>query len=151
MTITLDNLAETLQQDIVRLGLAGKAWLTPYCHDMPAAMNAIDCLVHPQIGTEALGLVLCEALACGKPVIASALDGIPEAFQPAGYGQLVPPDNIEKLAAAMLHWAGQPKMTEAGRAELHRTVAEHFSMEAAVQRVLQIYNRLVPADNPSIN
>ena len=37
-------------------------------------------LVHPQIGTEALGLVVCEAHACGKPVIASAIDGIPEAF-----------------------------------------------------------------------
>jgi len=74
-------MAETLRADIARLGLAGKARLTPYCDNMPAAMNAIDCLVHPQIGTEAFGLVLCEAFACGRPVIASALDGIPEAFR----------------------------------------------------------------------
>ena len=95
------NMADILRGDIERLGLAGKAWLTPYCHDMPQAMNAIDCLVHPQIGTEAFGLVVCEAFACGRPVIASALDGIPEAFSAAGYGELVPPEDIPALAAAM--------------------------------------------------
>ena len=63
-------------------------------------MNAIDCLVHPQIGTEALGLVICEAHACGKPVIASALDGIPEAFRAGNYGRLVPPEDIAALADA---------------------------------------------------
>jgi glycosyltransferase involved in cell wall biosynthesis len=86
------SLAEVLRADIARLGLAGKAWLTPYAADMAAVMNAIDCLVHPQIGTEALGLVICEAHACGKPVIASALDGIPEAFGAGNYGRLVRPE-----------------------------------------------------------
>src|SRR5258707_9436522 len=47
------NMADILRADIERLGLQGKASLTPYCNDMPAAMNAIDCLVHPQVGTEA--------------------------------------------------------------------------------------------------
>ena len=79
------SMAERLRADIARLGLAGKAWLTPYATDMPSVMNALDCLVHPQIGTEPLGLVICEAHACGKPVIASALDGIPEAFQAGQY------------------------------------------------------------------
>jgi hypothetical protein len=67
---------------------------------MPQVMNAIDCLVHPQIGTEALGLVVCEAHACGKPVIASALDGIPEAFAPGNCGKLVPPEDVPALAGA---------------------------------------------------
>ncbi len=93
------SMAEVLRSDIERLGLAGKAWLTPYSREMPEAMNAIDCLVHPQIGTEAFGLVLLEAFACGKPVIASALDGIPEAFAAANFGQLVKPESVEELAA----------------------------------------------------
>ena len=83
------NMKTILENDIEQLGLNGKAWLTSYCNDMPAAMNAIDCLVLPQIGTEAFGLVICEAHACGKPVIASALDGIPEAFRAGNCGQLV--------------------------------------------------------------
>jgi glycosyltransferase involved in cell wall biosynthesis len=136
------NLKELLEADIQRLGLAGKAWLTPYCNDMPAAMNAMDCLVHPQVGTEALGLVVCEAHACGKPVIASALDGIPEAFQCGGYGQLVRPESVDELAAAMCDRAAQPRLDESGRSDLHRRVAEKFSLIEAAKRMADIYQSL---------
>ena len=54
------SMAEVLTHDIERLGLQGKARLTGQVSDMPQVMNAIDCLVHPQIGTEALGLVICD-------------------------------------------------------------------------------------------
>jgi glycosyltransferase involved in cell wall biosynthesis len=137
------NLADLLRADIERLGLAGKARLTPYGDNMPAAMNAIDCLVHPQVGTEALGLVVCEAHACGKPVIASALDGIPEAFQPGGYGRLVRPEDVEELAATMRTWAVGPRKNAAERQELHQRIAERFSLPAAAGRVLEIYQSLL--------
>lgn len=137
------NLEADLRADLVRLELGGKAWLTPYCQDMPAAMNAIDCLVHPQVGTEALGLVLCEAHACGKPVIASALDGIPEAFQIGGYGELVPPEGIEELAAALGRWAATPPLPPAGRRDLHERVRARFSLGRMAEEVARIYQELV--------
>ncbi len=140
------NMKSSLENDIRQLGLTGKACLTPYCSDMPAAMNAMDCLVHPQIGTEAFGLVVCEAHACGKPVIASALDGIPEAFNAGGYGQLVQPENVGELASAMQTWAAHPRKNEAERLELHRRMAEQFSMSAATRRVLDIYRSLMPPE-----
>ena len=132
------NLKSTLENDIRQLGLTGKARLTPYCSNMPAAMNAMDRLVHPQVGTEAFPGVVLEALACGKPVIASALDGIPEAFNAGGYGQLAQPENIGELASAMQTWAAHPRKTEAERLELHRRMAEQFSVSAATRRVLDI-------------
>src|SRR6267143_2174075 len=121
-------MADLLRADIARLSLSGKAWLTPYSDDMPAAMNAIDCLVHPAIGTEAFGLVLCEAFACGKPVIASSLDGIPEAFSFGNHGQLVTPGSIDELASAMLNWAKQPPKQQAQKEELHRRIGQQFSL-----------------------
>ena len=135
-----------LENDIRQLGLTGKARLTPYCSNMPAAMNALDCLVHPQVGTEAISLVVLEALACGKPVIASALDGIPEAFNAGGYGQLAQPENIGELASAMQTWAAHPRRSEAGRLELHQRMADQFSMSAATRRVLDIYLSLMPPE-----
>ncbi len=137
------SLAETLRGDIARLGLADVASLPPYCHDMPAAMNAIDCLVHPATGTEAFGAVVLEAMACGKPVIASALDGIPEAFAAGGFGQLVKPESADELAAAMRAWAGRPALSPAESAALHRRVAEQFSVRAYAERVLAGYRRLL--------
>ena len=133
------KMKEILEEDIEKLGLRGKAWLTPYCHDMPAAMNAIDCLVLPQVGTEAIPGVVCEAHACGKPVIASDLDGIPEAFAAAGYGQLVERGNVEALAEAMKSWAGRPQLELAARNELHVKVAEQFSLERAAQKLTELY------------
>jgi glycosyltransferase involved in cell wall biosynthesis len=137
------NMAELLKADIARLGLGGKAWLTGQASDMPQVMNAIDCLVHPQVGTEALGLVVCEAHACGKPVIASALDGIPEAFAATRCGQLVPPEDVEALAAAMAAQARQPKVTPAEAEKMHRQVGQAFSLEQMGAKVLRLYADLL--------
>ena len=118
------NMDTILRADIERLGLAGKAWLTPYCRDMAAAMNALDCLVHPQVGTEAFPGVVLEAFACGKPVIASALDGIPEAFAVCRFGQLVSPNDVDALAQAMLEYAQRPAADTVERQRLHGLVEE---------------------------
>jgi glycosyltransferase involved in cell wall biosynthesis len=136
-------MGEILRADIERLGLTGKAWLTPYSRDMPMAMNAIDCLVHSQVGTEAFGLVLLEAFACGRPVIASALDGIPEAFACGRFGQLVPPEDVEALAATMLRSATVSRPSNAFRADLHQRVAASFSIAAMAEKMAAFYRGLI--------
>lgn len=137
------SLKATLEADIAQLGLQGVAWLTPYSHDMPAAMNALNCLVLPQVGTEAIPGVVCEAHACGKPVIASDLDGIPEAFTVAGYGELVKPGSVEELAAAMVSWGGKPPLSLTARRELHTRVAARFSLERAARDLASLYESLL--------
>jgi glycosyltransferase involved in cell wall biosynthesis len=141
---------EALESDIARLGLQDVAKLTPYCQDMPAGMNAMDCLVLPQVGTEAIPGVVCEAHACGKPVIASNLDGIPEAFAAANYGQLVTRGAIDELAAAMLAWAKTPGLDLAARKQMHGRVAERFSLERAARDLASLYENLVrPGATPN--
>jgi glycosyltransferase involved in cell wall biosynthesis len=137
------GMADLLRADIVRLGLTGKAWLTSYCSDMPQVMNAIDCLVHPQVGTEAFPLVTCEAQSCGKPVIASALDGIPETLVDPNYSTLVPPESIEPLAQALLTWANKGRLNQAQCLELHEKVAAQLSLPTSVNRVLDLYHDLL--------
>jgi glycosyltransferase involved in cell wall biosynthesis len=134
---------EVLKADIQTLGLTGKAWLTGQKRDMPQIMNAVNCLVHPQIGTEALGLVVCEAHACGRPVIASALDGIPEAFAPGDCGKLVPPENVAALAGAMLEQARSPRPDDSQRAAMHKRVEQFFSLRRQADLVLQLYHDLL--------
>ncbi len=135
------DLKEVLEADIAQLGLSGKAWLTPYCQDMPAAMNALDCLVHPQVGTEAFPGVVLEALACGKPVVASALDGIPEAFAAGNYGRLVPPEDVAALAGAMSE-QGRRTAAPPQPEELHRLVAGRFSFQTMAAAVARLYGGL---------
>ncbi len=139
------NMETILEDDIVRLGLGGVAWLTPYCPDMPQGMNALDCLVLPQVGTEAIPGVVIEAHACGKPVIASNLDGIPEAFAAASYGQLVTRGSVAELAAALKSWATRPALTLPERQQLHERVARQFSLERAARSLAELYESLLPA------
>ena len=136
------NMKDDLGAKIQHLRLKDAASLVPYCHDMPAAMNAIDCLVLPQVGTEALPGVVCEAHACGKPVIASDLDGIPEAFAVAAYGQLVKRGSIGELAEAMAAWTQRPALDTAARWKLHARVAERFSLERAARDLAALYRSL---------
>jgi glycosyltransferase involved in cell wall biosynthesis len=143
-------MTEVLRGDIAALGLAGKARLTGQASDMPEVMNAIDCLVHPQIGTEALGLVVCEAHACGKPVIASALDGIPEAFAIGARGELVPPEDIGALAGALERQAGAPAPDIAQARAMHEKVQRAFSLQRQAGEVLELYRSLRKADGPRL-
>ena len=138
------TLGPTLDQDIAQLGLSGVARLTPYCHDMPAAMNALDCLVHPQVGTEAFPGVVLEAFACGRPVIASALDGIPEAFGFGGRGQLVPAEDIQALADAMTAQVHEPPLTAAERQNLHQRIERQCSVSVMASKVFDLYQVLAP-------
>jgi glycosyltransferase involved in cell wall biosynthesis len=133
------NMKQILERDIQALGLSGKAWLTPWCQDMPSAMNAIDCLVHPQIGTEAFPGVILEAFACGRPVIASRLDGIPEAFAAGGLGQLVAPESIPELARAMVSCANQPARGKEARGALHEKIHADFRLEISARKTADLY------------
>jgi len=136
------NMKASLEALIKELGLEGIAWLTPYCSDMAAGMNALDCMVLPQVGTEAIAGVVIEAYACGKPVIASDLDGIPEAFAFANYGQLVRPGSVEDLAQAMVEWSRKPALPDEKRWEMHKRIAEQFSLERAARDLVELYHSI---------
>ncbi len=143
LVIGQGDLEATLRADIRQLGLAGIAQLTGHCADMPAAMNAIDCLVHPQIGTEAFPGVVLEAHACGRPVIASALDGIPEAFSAAALGQLVVPEDVGILAEAMVQEASRPPLPLVAREGFHAKLDAAFSLRRLAERTADAYRELL--------
>ena len=122
--------------------LDGIATMVPFTDDVAGVMNALDVVVHPALGTEALGVVLWEALANGKPVIASWLDGIPEAFEEGRHGVLVPPEDVSALARAMEGMARDPQarraLGEAGRAH----VLARFTRAESAGQVLALYRRI---------
>lgn len=98
--------------------------------------NLADVVALPS-RTESFPLVAMEAVACGTPLVASAVGGLLEIVR-APWGRLVPPDDPSALAAALL------TMIQAGRAAAVRQAAaayaaQHFSWETTVDRVEALY------------
>jgi glycosyltransferase involved in cell wall biosynthesis len=71
-----------------------------------AAMGRCLALVVPSVWPEPFGIVVAEAIAAGRPVVASALGGIPEIVRHEREALLVPPDDPGVLSAAMARIAG---------------------------------------------
>ncbi len=65
------------------------------------ALNSSDLLVLPSLASEAFGLVLIEAMACGKPVIGTSVGGIKEVIADGFNGFIVPPKRTDELTVAL--------------------------------------------------
>lgn len=86
---------------------------------LDAAYAAADLLVLPS-RAESYGMVVTEALARGIPVLAAAVDGVPETLgrAPGGAlpGLLVPPADVDALASALRRWLDEPSLRASARA-----------------------------------
>lgn len=69
-----------LREEARRLGLGGKIGFTGFLADSASAMRALDIIVHASTAPEPFGMVIIEAMACGKALIASQAGGAAELF-----------------------------------------------------------------------
>jgi len=106
---------------------------------MPArlAFRLGHCLVVPS-RAESLPYIVLEAIAAGKPVIASRVGGIPEIFGEQDH-LLVAPGDAETLAAAMLHMLTTPKDYEKAAKALKERAMNSFTVEAMVEGIYAFY------------
>ena len=70
--------------------LAGRVTFTGHRSDVAAWMRAMDVVTLPSIAHESLGMVLVEAIALGRPTVASRIGGTPEVITDGENGWLVP-------------------------------------------------------------
>ena len=110
--------------------------------DVPAVTAALDVAVLPSY-REAQGLSILEAMALSRPVVASAVGGIPEMIDDGRTGLLVPPHDPGALAAAIVKLIENPDLAaRIGRAG-HDLVHERFCVEQMVRAVETIYDEAV--------
>jgi glycosyltransferase involved in cell wall biosynthesis len=78
------TLRTTLEQQVEELGLSNHVQFLGYLPDeqLPIAYQAADLTIVPSQALEGFGLILLESLACGTPVLATPVGGMPEVLQP---------------------------------------------------------------------
>ncbi len=122
-----------------RYGLGTRLKLLGWRQDVPQLVAAADVVVLPS-RFEGLPLALLQAMAAAKPVVATAVDGTPEAVADGWNGRLVPAGDIEALAEAMAALGRAPAL----RRRMGRRGSEwsrRFDRERALREVFRLYSR----------
>ena len=129
---------DELRQLATQLGISDRVTFTGHRQDVPRLMNAFDIFVHASSLPEPGGMTNMEAMALGKPVIATRAGGPTEVVADGETGILVLPNNVEVMADGLLRLVSQPELGRRfGRAAIER-VQRHFSAEVMAQRVVAL-------------
>ncbi|MCX7918797.1 MAG: glycosyltransferase family 4 protein [bacterium] len=142
---TIRKYLEVLTQ---QLGIQSDVHFVGWQHNIFDILQSIDICVVPSLW-DPLPRIVLEAMAAGIPVVASNVDGIPEAVIDGVTGILVPPANAQRLADACLTLLNHPeKAKQMGYAGRNRAIAE-FSSDRHAQEVLKVYEEILSLDQHS--
>lgn len=122
----------------VELGLGDRVEFMGFCNDAPGIFAALDIVVLTS-ENEPFGRVLIEAMAAGRPVVATAGGGVPEIVVDGETGLLVAVGDAEATAAAVGELLADPKKARAMGAVGRERVRAKFSIEAHVRKLEALY------------
>jgi glycosyltransferase involved in cell wall biosynthesis len=130
-----------IRDQIAQLGVGDRIHLENHRTDAATVLRDCDVLVLPSL-SDARPRCILEAMFLGRPVIATAVGGIPTMVEDGQTGYLVPPGDPEALTRALRRLADSPELRErlarAGRA---RAEAE-FQPERSARRYVALYQQL---------
>jgi glycosyltransferase involved in cell wall biosynthesis len=134
---------EEVKAAIAASGFPGRFRMAGYRPQVAGLYHASDIVVHASIEPEPFGMVVPEAMAARRPVVATAAGGPCEVVTDGVDGVLVPPGDVEALARAVLDLARDPArrlaMGERGAEKARRS----FGVEGIAQQVADVYERVL--------
>ena len=134
------NLDVELRAEALKIGTNGRVKFLGWRNDVDEILTLIDILVLPSLN-EGMGRVLVEAMAAGKPIVASNVGGIPDLVKHNINGLLVPPGDEKALASGIKQLITDPKKSRLmGRRG--RQLCHQFSIETMVDKIHKLYNEL---------
>ena len=110
--------------------------------DVPGHMRAADVVLVPSLA-EGLPNVCMEASACGRPVLGSAVDGIPEVVLDGETGRLLPAGQVENWRAALVQFASDPGPLGEMGARARRRMEDFFDSRLYAPRMLDLYRAVL--------
>ncbi len=135
-------LRQTCQNELRAAGLAEIAWLPGARNDIPELLRTMDIFVLPSIA-EGISNTVLEAMACGLPVVATAVGGNSELVDEGITGTLVPPADPKAMAHALLMYYQDSARAHTHGAAGRAKIEAHFSMSAMVRGYLGVYDTVL--------
>jgi glycosyltransferase involved in cell wall biosynthesis len=129
---------QLLRSTAERLGISDRVKVLGARKDVSAIMRALDLLV-VNSRREPFGLVACEAMACGTPVLATACDGLPEIIDHQRNGWLAPFGDQQTLVDALAFLAERPDVRGTMAGVAREDVAQRFTLERYMNELQSFY------------
>jgi glycosyltransferase involved in cell wall biosynthesis len=122
-----------------QLGIENIVEFAGFRKDVNRAMSELDLVVHASTKGEPFGQVILEAMAAGKPVVATNGGGVPEIVEDGRTGILVPMGDAEALAHAICRILSDPAEARALGDRARKRAADHFTLEKTARGVEAVY------------
>ncbi|MBC8178718.1 MAG: glycosyltransferase family 4 protein [Deltaproteobacteria bacterium] len=135
------DLEKGLKEEARRMGVSDKVIFLGWRDDIPEIMETIDVFVLPSLN-EGMGRVLVEAMAAGKPVVASRVGGILDLVKEGQNGFLAEPGDEKGLAIAIKKLLEDKKMRDE-MGKRGREMAQGFSVEKMIEKIDVLYESLL--------
>ncbi len=134
----------SLRQRVEQLRIANIVEWVGFTRQVPTELKKMDLFVLPSLFGEGMPMVVLEAMTAGVPIVASDVEGIPEAIRNEIDGLIVPPNDAVKLARGISRIVrGEVSFTEL-RQHARQRHFERFSAEAMAAGVANVYRRILP-------
>jgi sugar transferase (PEP-CTERM/EpsH1 system associated) len=133
-------LRQAVQDILGSAGLQHLAWLAGARDDVAAIMRTLDCFALPS-QTEGTSCTLQEAMACGLPVVATAVGGTPDLVEEGVTGYLVPSEDVTAMAQALWRCYSAPDAMQAFGATARSRALANFGLAGMVQRYQALFLR----------
>jgi len=135
-------LRESLEQRARDLGLSDAVHFLGVRRDVPSVLKRLDLFVQPS-HSEGMSNALIEAMAAGRPVVATRVGGNPEVVRDGVDGLLVPPADPEAMGRACADLLADRSRLEAFGREGRRRVEALFTVERMAAGMTEVYMGLV--------
>ncbi len=130
-----------VREQVASLGLQDVVWLPGARADVAALLHGFSLFALPSLA-EGTPVSMLEAMACGLPVVASKVGGIPEVVTDGVEGSLVPVQDTEALARTLASYVRDPALRRQRGEAARARVEAAFSMRAMLAEYGKLYDRL---------
>ena len=136
------DLRPQMERYVREMGIADRVSFLGWRHDLPQVYTDLDVVVISS-NNEGTPVSAIEAMAAGRPVVATRVGGLPDVISDGDTGYLVAPGDVEQLASAVERVLGDGETTDRLKRNARESVKHKFAVERLAADIDLLYRRLL--------
>ena len=143
-----ERFVDILKKTVQEAGMGHRVMFLGYRRDVPDLLSIFDVFVHASTKPEPFGMVILEAMAARKPVVATNLGGPIEILNNGECGILVPPKDGKAIAAACRRYLNDSRFCRTTIERAYGRLMTNFQIDHTVERTVRIIESFSDKSNP---